>query len=66
MNWKKIIRDLQAAGITQVQIAERCNCAQTTISDIVNGRTEQPSYSIGAALVALHKAVLRGTAPEAA
>ena len=53
MNWKKLIRDLQALGVTQVQMAERCNCAQTTISDIVNGRTGNPRWEIGAGLLAL-------------
>ena len=53
MDWKKLIADLQALGITQVQMAERCNCAQTTISDIRNGRIENPRYEIGAALVSM-------------
>lgn len=53
MDWKKLIRDLQALGVTQVQMAERCNCAQTTISDIVNGRTGNPRYDIGAGLLSM-------------
>lgn len=53
MDWKKLIADLQALGVTQVQMAERCNCAQTTISDILNGRIEHPRYGIGAELVSL-------------
>ncbi len=53
MNWKKLIADLQALGVTQVQMAERCGCAQTTISDILNGRTGNPRYDIGAGLLAL-------------
>ena len=63
MDWKKLIRDLQALGVTQVQMAERCNCAQTTISDIVNGRTGNPRWEIGAGLLALlHER--RATEPE--
>lgn len=63
MDWKKLIRDLQALGVTQVQMAERCNCAQTTISDIVNGRTGNPRWEIGAGLLALLKE-RRATEPE--
>lgn len=39
--------------MTQMQIAARCGCAQTTISDLLNGRIEHPRYEIGAALVAM-------------
>ena len=53
MDWKKLIADLQASGVTQVQMAQKCKCAQTTISDILNGRIEHPRYEIGAALVAM-------------
>ena len=34
-------------------MAQKCKCAQTTISDILNGRIEHPRYEIGAALVAM-------------
>lgn len=60
MDWKKLIADLQAAGVTQVQMAAHCGCAQTTISDIVNGRTRRPRYEIGAALVTLHNSLAQG------
>lgn len=56
MDWKKLISDLQAAGVTQVQMAAKCGCAQTTISDLLNGRIERPRYEIGAALVNLRQA----------
>lgn len=55
MNWKQLISDLQSAGFTQVQIAAKCGCSQGTVSDIANGRTTNPSASIGLALVAMHK-----------
>ena len=65
MDWKKLIADLQASGVTQVQMAKKCKCAQTTISDILNGRIEHPRYEIGAALVAIHP-TRRRTPKEAA
>ena len=62
MDWKKLITELQGVGVTQVQMAERCGCAQTTISDLLNGRIERPRYEIGAALVAMKKSVADGSA----
>ena len=53
MNWKSHIAALQAAGLTQKQIAEACNCAQTTVSDLSTGASKQPGYELGAALIAL-------------
>jgi transcriptional regulator with XRE-family HTH domain len=53
MNWQKLLSDLKDLGLTQMQIAERCACAQTTISDLATGATKQPGYAIGASLLAL-------------
>lgn len=56
MNWKLLVNELMAAGVTQVEIAQHCDCSQSSISDIRNGEIEHPRFGIGAALVALHKA----------
>lgn len=54
MDWKNIIADIQRHGqLTQVQIASMVGCAQATISDLANGSTKQPNYSLGAALIQL-------------
>lgn len=55
MNWSKIIRRLQAHGLTQQQIADACKCSQTAVSELLTGATKSPSYVIGAALQALLK-----------
>lgn len=55
MDWKKIITDIMAAGITQPQIAKQCGCSQATVSELATGATSQPRYSLGAALLVLHK-----------
>jgi len=55
MNWQQHIAALQASGLTQQQIADACNCAQTTISDLATGASKQPVYSTGAALLELAK-----------
>lgn len=59
MNWKNLIAELLASGLTQVQIAEKAGCKQASISDLYTGKTIQPSYAIGSALVALHKKATR-------
>lgn len=52
MDWKNIIAEIQRHGqMTQSQIAAEVECGQATISDLANGGTKQPSYSLGAALL---------------
>ena len=53
MNWAELISRLQEAGLSQPQIARRCGCAQSTISDLASGNTKDPRFSIGKALVEL-------------
>ena len=35
--WPEIIRNLVDGGMTQPQIAEACDCGQSTISDMLRG-----------------------------
>lgn len=53
---KAVIDELiEKGGWTQVRIAERIDCAQSTISDIQNGKLKHgPSWVIGKALIELH------------
>lgn len=53
MDWKKIIAQIQAHGLSQPQIAGRCGCGQATISDLASGKTRDPRDSLGQALRAL-------------
>jgi predicted XRE-type DNA-binding protein len=58
MNWKNVIAEIQRHGqMTQPQIAEKVGCSQATISDLVNSKTDQPRYPLGAALIELLHAV---------
>lgn len=67
MNWKSLIADLRAKGMSQPQIAAACNCGQATISDLASGKTDDPRYSLGQALQALHVALIStDAAPELA
>jgi transcriptional regulator with XRE-family HTH domain len=47
MDWKQLIADLIAAGMTQVRIAEACDVSQSTISDLARGATKSPAYDLG-------------------
>lgn len=54
MDWKKLLQELAEAGRTQVQIAQHCGVAQSTISDLARGNVKSPSFELGTKLVALH------------
>ena len=66
MDFKLLIAELQAAGLTQEQMAEACNCAQSTISDLARGETQTPRFHIGMKLLELHKTLPTAPAPELA
>lgn len=51
--WPEIIRKLVLSGLTQPQIAEACKCGQSTISDMLNGKTTDPRTSLGLRLLAM-------------
>lgn len=63
MQWKNIISDLKASGLTQMQIAEKCGCAQSTISEMATDDARIPSFPIGAALLDLHKKSIKKRKP---
>lgn len=54
MDWTKLLTDLKAAGMTQVQIAAECGVTQTSVSELFRGEIKNPSYDFGARLTALH------------
>jgi predicted transcriptional regulator len=60
MDWKTIITDIKTAlGFTQVQIANKVGCSQVSISELENGVTKEPRYSVGRQLVSMHKRAKR-------
>jgi transcriptional regulator with XRE-family HTH domain len=62
MDWKALIQDLRASGLTQYEIAEKTGCSQAYISDLSNGkRGKSMSYEIGMRLRELHKAKIRNS-----
>lgn len=52
--WSALIGELMAAGLSQATIALRCDCKQTTISALYNGRSSEPLHSLGERLLSLH------------
>lgn len=59
MNWQSILSDLTDWGLTQVQIAKKCRCTQSRISELARKTDTTVGYQLGANLVALHKAEAR-------
>ena len=53
--WRSMLIDLKQAGMTQMQIAEHCGCDQSTISALSNGKAEEPRYTLGERIIALHR-----------
>jgi predicted transcriptional regulator len=62
MDWSELIKRLAARGWLQTQIAERVGATQSTVSELLNGKTGEPRYSVAAALIALDES---GEAPPA-
>jgi hypothetical protein len=54
MDWKSLITDLCASGMTQKQIADACNTGQSHISSLANGHRKEPGYTLGDRLKKLH------------
>ena len=65
MNWKTVISEIKAGlGITQAQIAKRIGISQISVSDLETGRTKDPRYATGAALMSLHRKAARKLATK--
>lgn len=68
MDWMKLIDEIKATGMTQAEVAEKCECSVGNLSDIRNGNVKNPAYPLGKCLVDLHarKVGVRKTAKKAA
>jgi len=55
MNWTNVIQDLIDAGMTQAQIAEKCNTGQSHISSLLSGDRKSPNWILGDSILRLHK-----------
>ena len=67
MDWKTLIAELQAAGMSQLAIGDGIGKSQAWVADALKGRYDDLKWSDGQALIALHaeKVGAGGTAKAA-
>lgn len=53
MQWKDYIAEIFEKGVSQSRLANLVGCGQTTISDLASGKTREPRYSLGTAILAI-------------
>jgi predicted transcriptional regulator len=56
VDWKKLLTELMAAGLTQKVIADELELSQGAVSHLLTGRTAAMQWEKGEKLIALHKA----------
>lgn len=54
MDWKILLADLQAAGLSQIEIGRRLNKSQAWVSAAAGGKFDDLKWSDGEALRRLH------------
>lgn len=58
MDWKNIIAVICDAGYTQAEIADFVGISQPSVCDIANGKTKNPSWLVGNALIRMRRKAL--------
>jgi len=59
--FQSLIRDLnKVCGLTQTDIAKLTESSQSQIGDFLNGKRNEPLYSLGHRIVQLHARLMRG------
>jgi predicted transcriptional regulator len=68
MDWKTLLEDLQAVGMSQTEIGRELGKSQAWVSATLSGQYNDLKWSDGQALIALHAAKVGAgdTAKEAA
>ena len=59
MDWKKIISELLFMGDTEKGLGDMFGSTQQNISNLKTGKTPEPRYALGDALIKYHKRVMR-------
>jgi hypothetical protein len=59
MDWKQLIADLRAKGLTLRQIGETAGMSTSGVHDLANGRSKSVMYETGLRLVQLHRRAKR-------
>ena len=65
MDWKNLIVEIRAAGLSQLQIGERLGRSQAWVSATARGLYDDLKWSDGQALIALHAAETQALRPPA-
>jgi predicted XRE-type DNA-binding protein len=64
-NWSALLREMQAAGMKQAEIAKAVGLSQGSVSDLMNGNVKTTEYSRGLRIIAAHRLAMKRK-PEAA
>jgi transcriptional regulator with XRE-family HTH domain len=57
VDFKRVITEIQQqTGMTDDELARKCNVTRAAISAVRRGQTKSPSYEMGAKLVAMWEA----------
>lgn len=59
MNWTQIIEDITKRGYTMANVARLIGVEPVTIQALRHGRSANPQWPTGDALIRLHKKVMR-------
>lgn len=54
VDWGRLIDDLKSRGVLLADIAREIDCSMGSLSDLRNGGIQEPKFSRGTALIALH------------
>lgn len=66
MDWKKLLQEIRASGLSQIEIGERiCGRSQAWVSTAIAGKYKDLRWSDGEAIRKLHAEVVCETKAEA-
>jgi len=60
MDWKKLLQEIQATGLSQIDIGERIGRSQAWVSAAVAGKYQDLRWADGEAIRSLHAEVTGG------
>lgn len=63
MDWKKLISEIFATGLTQAQFGERIGRSQAWVSAASSGKYEDVKWSDGQKIIALHAELITDEFP---
>jgi hypothetical protein len=55
--WAAYMMLIKRAGVTQTEMASRIGCAQPSLSNVLTGKTKDPSFAVGYGLLQIGRAL---------